>query len=123
MGGTAYPEDNGVARAQAEELREQARAGGLRFDAYLPPRLADWLLERIAQGAFADPSEAVFAILGEYEELEPHHDLRDELLRRRLQVAIDDPGAGIPHEQVLTKIERWQAEPRPVPARWEKSPR
>src|SRR3546814_2573941 len=36
-----YPYDNPVSRAQAESLREQARAGGLRFEAYLPPALAD----------------------------------------------------------------------------------
>src|SRR3546814_10318758 len=48
------------ARGQAKALREQARAGGLRFEAYLPPALADWLLERIERGTFADPGEAVF---------------------------------------------------------------
>ncbi len=36
--------------AQARALREQARNGGLRFDAYLPPSLAEWLLERIESG-------------------------------------------------------------------------
>src|SRR3546814_4566187 len=45
-----YPYDNPVSRAQAESLREQARAGGLRFEAYLPPALADWLLEPIERG-------------------------------------------------------------------------
>src|SRR3546814_16057542 len=34
-----YPYDNPVSRAQAESLREQARAGGLRFEAYLPPEI------------------------------------------------------------------------------------
>src|SRR3546814_2705682 len=86
-----YPYDNPVSRAQAESLREQARAGGLRFEAYLPPALADWLLEPIERGMFADPSEAVFAIVGNFRDLEPHRDLRDALLRRLLQAAVDDP--------------------------------
>jgi antitoxin ParD1/3/4 len=64
---------------QARLLRPQANAGGLRFEAYLPPSLADWLLEHIERGVFADPSEAVFAILGEFRDLEEHRDLRDEL--------------------------------------------
>jgi hypothetical protein len=43
---------------QAKALREQARAGGLRFEAYLPPDLAEWLLDQIGRGVFVDPSEA-----------------------------------------------------------------
>lgn len=113
-----YPYDNPVSRAQAESLREQARAGGLRFEAYLPPALADWLLERIERGMFADPSEAVFAIVGNFRDLEPHRDLRDELLRRLLQAAVDDPRPGIPHEQVQAEMVRRRVEPRTAPARW-----
>src|SRR3546814_8966927 len=75
------------ARGQAKALREQARAGGLRFEAYLPPALADWLLERIERGTFADPGEAVFAIVGNFRDLEPHRDLRDELLGRVLDAS------------------------------------
>src|SRR3546814_2918576 len=55
--------DNYAERDQAKALREQARAGGLRFEAYLTGDQADWLLERIERGMFADPSEAVFAIV------------------------------------------------------------
>src|SRR3546814_11601368 len=49
--------DNYAERDQAKALREQARAGGLRFEAYLTGDQADWLLERIERGMFADPSE------------------------------------------------------------------
>src|SRR3546814_1143486 len=76
--------DNYAERDQAKALREQARAGGLRFEAYLTGDQADWLLERIERGMFADPSEAVFAIVKNFIDMEPHHDLRDELLRRIL---------------------------------------
>src|SRR3546814_2966211 len=42
--------DNYAERDQAKALREQARAGGLRFEAYLTGDQADWLLERIERG-------------------------------------------------------------------------
>src|SRR3546814_4397302 len=54
----------------------------LRFEAYLTGDQADWLLERIERGMFADPSEAAFAIVKNFIDMEPHHDLRDELLRQ-----------------------------------------
>ena len=37
------------------------------------------------QGVFVDPSEAVFVMLGEQKDLEPHDDLRREILRRSLE--------------------------------------
>ncbi len=112
--------DNYAERDQAKALREQARAGGLRFEAYLPGSMADWLLERVERGMFVDPSEAVFAIVKNFIDMEPHRDLRDELLRRIIQAAMDDPRPGIPHEQVQEEMKRRFAEPRPEPARWEK---
>jgi hypothetical protein len=104
--------------AQAIAIREQARAGGLRFEAYLPPALADWLLDQIEGGMFVDPSEAVFAMLGEHQELEPHADLREEILRRSCQAAMDDPHPGIPHEEVMKRMREFMEAPRPQPAVW-----
>ena len=72
-------DDNAAERAQAAALRDQARAGGLRFEAYLTKDQADWLLEQIERGRFADPSEAVFLTVQNFIEMEPHGDLRDEL--------------------------------------------
>lgn len=112
--------DNPAERAQAKALRDQARAGGLRFEAYLTSNQAHWLLEHIERGRFADPSEAVFLIVQNFMELEPHRDLHDELLRRSIQAAADDPRPGIPHEEVQAEMQRRFAEPRPEPARWEK---
>jgi antitoxin ParD1/3/4 len=116
------PEDKAERMAQARVLRDQARAGGLRFDAYLPPRLADWLLGHIERGTFRDPSEAVFVMLGEQEELEPHADLRRELLKRRIQAAIDDPRPPIPAEEVFERFRKKLAEPLAEPAIWRKEP-
>jgi hypothetical protein len=104
--------------AQAKALRKQAAEGGLRFEAYLPPKLAEWLLGRIEKGVFLDPREAVFVLLGEHEDLEPHIDLRQELLRRRLNAAIDDPRPSIPAQQVFDELRKKMAAPRPEPAVW-----
>jgi hypothetical protein len=41
------PEAKAARIAQAEALRQQAGKGGLRFEAYLPPDLAEWLLSLI----------------------------------------------------------------------------
>jgi antitoxin ParD1/3/4 len=106
--------------AQAKALREQATKGGLRFEAYLPPQLADWLLGLIEQGTFRDPSEAVFVILGEHEELAPHADLRQELLKRRLLSGINDPRPDIPAEEVFAKLDKMFDRPTPEPAVWQK---
>jgi antitoxin ParD1/3/4 len=107
--------------AQAKRLREQARAGGLRFEAYLPPDLAVWLIDLIEHGVFSDPSEATFVMLGEQHELEPHADLREELERRCIQAAIDDPRR-VPHEEVVEKMQALAAAPRPAPAIWRRQP-
>jgi len=112
--------DTAPARAQAQQLRDQARTGGLRFEAYLPGSLADWLLEQVEKGLFADPSEAVFVMAGLFRDLEPHADLRAELLRRMLQAAMDDPRPPIPAEEVFDKLERRNSEPLPPSARWHK---
>jgi hypothetical protein len=104
--------------AQAKALREQACAGGLRFEAYLPPGPAEWLLDLIARGVFTDPSEAVFVMLGKQQELEPHADLREELLRRSCQEALDDPRPGISPEEMKERMETLLAAPRPQPAVW-----
>jgi antitoxin ParD1/3/4 len=106
-----------VARAIA--LREQAKSGGLRFSVYLPPGLAEWLLGLVEKGTFIDPSEAVFVMLQEAQELEPHHDLRRELLVRMLQAAEEDPRPPIPGEEVF-KLLREKRISSPEPAVWEK---
>ena len=107
--------------AQAKALREQARKGGLRFAAYLPSDLADWMLDMIERGIFTDPSEAVFVILGEHKELQPHRDLREELLRRMIQASIDDPGPWHTFDEVRARLEQIIASKDP-PAYWQKEP-
>ena len=117
------PADKAHAVEQAKQLRDQAAKGGLRFEAYLPPSLALWLLDRIERGKYLDPSEAVFVILGEHEELEPHADLRQELFKRSIQAAADDPRPGISGEEMIKRLHELSAEPQPEPATWEKRSR
>ena len=114
------PADKAHAVEQAKQLRNQVNEGGLRFEAYLPPNLALWLLDLIEQGKFLDPSEAVFVILGEHKELESHADLRRELLKRSIQAAADDPRPGISGEEMKTLLREKRKAPLPEPARWEK---
>jgi hypothetical protein len=104
--------------AQARALREQARKSGLRFEAYLPSGLVEWVLDFVERGVFTDPGEAVFVILGEHKELEPHNDLKEELLRRTLQAAMNDPRPGVTMEEFNERIGKLMSEPRAEPAVW-----
>ena len=104
--------------AQARNLREQARKGGLRFEVYLPSSLAEWLLDLVERGVFTDPGEAVFVILGEHKDLEPHADLRKEILRRTLHAAMGDPRPGCTAGEVKERIGKLMSEPRAEPAVW-----
>jgi hypothetical protein len=45
--------------AQAKALRSQAEKGGLRFNAYLPPELACWLLGLVKKEIFHDPRPGI----------------------------------------------------------------
>jgi Arc/MetJ-type ribon-helix-helix transcriptional regulator len=122
----AMPDDGRTAEekardiAQAKALRELARNGGLRFEAYLPPALADWILDLVERGVFSDPAEAVFVMLGEQRDMEPHADLRQECLKRTLEGAMRDPHPGFSLEAVNARLEELAREPRPPAAVWER---
>lgn len=103
--------------AQAQALRDQACTGGMRFEAYLPPDLALWVLEMVEQGVFVDPSEAVFVFMQQARELDPHDDLKSELLSRRLQAGMDGPTLSA--EELHRNLED-AARRRTAPALWVK---
>jgi hypothetical protein len=67
---------------------------------------------------FTDPSEAVFVLLDEARELEPHQDLRHELLKRRILSATNDPRPGVSFEERMVKLEATRTKPLPEPAVW-----
>lgn len=106
--------------AQARELREQASKSGLRFEAYLPLDIAEWVLDLVERGVFTTPGEAVFVCMQEAMELAPHADLREELFRRQIDAAINDPRPGIPAAEVKARLEEKHRAPRPKPATWVK---
>ena len=101
--------------AQARALRERVETGGLRFEAYLPSDLALWVLDMVEQGTFTSPDEAVFVFMGQARELDPHHDLRRELFRRRIEAAREGPF--IEAEQVWDQLEEAMRD-RTEPAVW-----
>lgn len=104
--------------AQAKALRDQASQSGLRFEVYLPASLAKWVLDFVERGVFIDPSEAVFVMLGEQKDLEPHADLREEILRRSLEAAKKE--TPISTEEFRSRIEHLETKPRAEPAVWHK---
>ena len=104
-------------------VRRQAAAGGLRFAAYLPPGLAEWVIGLVEQGVFHSPTEAVFVAMQSFQELEDHPDVKQELLARIIQTRVDavEEGGGIPGEEVMARLRKEMEEPRPEPAVWDKS--
>jgi len=112
------PDDRARDVAQAKALREQASKGGLRFEVFLPSRLAEWVLDFVERGVFVDPTEAVFVMLGQSMDLQPYDDLRMEILKRSVEASINDPRPPIPLDEVVKKIAERMAEPSPEPAVW-----
>jgi antitoxin ParD1/3/4 len=104
-------------------VRRQAAAGGLRFEAYLPPGLAEWVVSLVEQEVFRSPSEAVFVAMQSFRELEEHPDVKQELLASIIQTRVDSitEGGGIPGEEVMARLRKEMEEPRPEPAVWDKS--
>jgi hypothetical protein len=104
-------------------VRRQAAAGGLRFEAYLPPGLAEWVIGLVEQGVFHSPAEAVFVAMQSFRELEDHPDMKQELLTRMMQKGIDSmaEGGGIPGEEVMARLRKEMEGPRPEPAVWDKA--
>lgn len=106
---------------QARDLKEQAKTGGLKFEAYLPPNLAEWVLDMVEEGIFIDPCEAIFVYMGQAKDIEPHDDLKEEILRRRIQQGIDDAEAGRTYtaDEVKQHLEEARRR-RTAPAIWKK---
>jgi hypothetical protein len=99
--------------AHAANLTAQAASGGLRFAAYLPPNLALCLLRLIETGVFIDPSEAIFVMFGEQQDLAAYPDLRRELLRRTVETAAADPGPSVSAEIAIAEVRVPLSAPRP----------
>lgn len=108
---------------QAQSLREQAAAGGLRCEVFLIPSLATWMLEMVERGDFIDPSEAVFVFLQQAQELQKYPDIKRDLLRKQLDEAAAslDRGEGIDGETVFREMKERMKNHVPSPAAvWQK---
>jgi len=104
-------------------VRRQAAKGGLTFEAYLPPALAEWVIGLVEHEVFHSPSEAVFIAMQSFQELDEHPDLQQELLNRAMQKGIEaaEEGGGNPAEEVMERLRKALEEPRAEPAVWDKS--
>ena len=106
---------------QARTLRTPTQTGGLKFEAYLPPDLALWVLDMVERGIFIDPSEAVFVLLGEAKDIEPHDDLKREILKRRIKQGIESSEEGRTYTMAEVKAHLDElAKIRTMPAVWRK---
>jgi antitoxin ParD1/3/4 len=104
-------------------VRRQAAEGGLRFEAYLPPGLAAWVIGLVEQEIFHSPSEAVFVAMQSFRELDQHPDLQRELLERTLRnrVASAEGDGGMPAKEVLARLRNATEGPQAEPAVWDTS--
>jgi antitoxin ParD1/3/4 len=104
-------------------VRRQAAEGGLIFEAYLPPALAEWVIGLVEHEVFHSPAEAVFVAMQSFRELDDHPDLKQKLLSRAIQKGIDsaEEGGGIPAEEAMERLRKAMEEPRAEPAVWDKS--
>ena len=116
-----WPEDEETAKArieQVQKLKPVAAESGLRFEAYLPPDLAEWVLDQVERGDFVDPSEAIFVYMQQAQELSPHDDLKAELLKRKLEESMKGPF--ISGEDVFERLRcELDEQTDSEPARWE----
>lgn len=101
------------------DFKDQAVQGGIRYQGYLSPSLAAWLLDRIdTENGFASPSEAAFIALQQLRDLSKHPDLQHELLRRTLDEA--QQGPCLESTDVMARL-REKMNAVPEPAIWTKS--
>ncbi len=107
---------------QAKRLKEQARSDGLKFETYLTPDLAEWVLDMVEQGIFIDPGEAVFVFMCEAKDIEPYDDIKSEILKRRLEASLKDieEGRVYTSEEVFKKIKDKAAKEKTSAAVWMK---
>jgi hypothetical protein len=117
------PEYVAANKAQATELRPQAVEHGLRFDGYLVPSVAEWVLAEVEHGRFLDPSEAVFVAMQVFIEMQSYPDLREELLRREIRKSLADEAPGLSGDEVRAKLNETMKRARDhKPPMWSKVP-
>lgn len=108
---------------QAQALKQTAAESGLRFEAFLVPSQATWILELVERGEFIDPAEAIFVLMQEAQELQQHPEVKQALLKKRLDesIAQADRGETVDGETFLQEtLDRLKNHVPKAPAYWEK---
>lgn len=104
---------------QAKRILESGaiqRGASLKVELLLQPRQAEWILNKVVDRTYFSPSDALFHILTEYREIEPHNDIRQEVLRRSLDaVSLENT---VPLEDVLKEFDKIPERHQPV--EWKK---
>lgn len=117
------PEYRAAQKAQATALKAEASEHGLRLETYLVPSIAEWVLAHVERGRFLDPSEAVFAAMQVFMELDAYPDLQEELFRREITKRLNDDGPTIPGDEVFARLkERIKRRAECEPPTWVKVP-
>ncbi len=106
---------------QAAYLKAQAKTGGLKFETYLPPDIAVWVLDMVEQGVFIDPGEAVFVFMQQARDIDQHDDLKRDILKKRVEQGISDikKGRTFTAEEVKARMNNLRNS-QTEPVVWEK---
>lgn len=75
----------------------------------------------VEDGIFLDPCEAVFVYMGQAKDIEPHDDLKKEILKRRIQQGVADAETGRTYttDEVKQRLEEMRRR-KTDPAVWKK---
>ena len=119
-------EDEETARQRVEQartLKTQARTGGLKFEAYLPSGIAEWVLDMVEKGDFIDPCEAVFVFMKQAKDIDPYDDIKIEIIKKRVGEGIKDLEEGRVHDidEVMERLKK-DIGNGTKPAVWKKIP-
>jgi hypothetical protein len=106
--------------AQARALFAQAASDGLRFEGYLPPPLATWILKKIAERVFPSPEAAILAIVSDHVQLDRLERLRQLMMERSLARSNGRPVPVQTLEDVAQEVVD-EADRAGVPAYWHRN--
>jgi hypothetical protein len=74
---------------QARSLKGQAEKGGLKMEIWLDSCSALWILNKIEEGVFMDPAEAVQVYVGQAREIDPYPEVKRQILNCFIQNGIE----------------------------------
>lgn len=110
-------ESDARACERAGLLRQQASDGGLKFEAYLPSGLAEWVLDMVEKGIFRDPAEAVFVYMSQAQDISEVPGLGDlieeKIIEDRIQEAEMPNAKTYTMDEMKAHLEKWSKEQHP----------